>query len=264
MTTRIAICLAGQLRTGVDALPSLLKYIGDLLPQCDFFMHTWDVESYTNPGFGSKRLDDLGIDARIIHPIDVSAVYEYAKVVKPISVTVSNYRDWEYMPFKLGGDPHLYSVRQANLLKSNYEKEYHFGYGVVLRTRPDLIYDPKKSLKDDIEQLDDNNRTFCYAQCYDYPVLFNKIDNACWLGSSYVMNQLCDFEEIRSNTHPGFEIDGFMHFGNWVHFGLGFNVKRLKNSRVAVYREFHKEQGKDPIKDFEYIFKNIDRGLPNI
>jgi hypothetical protein len=50
-----------------------------------------------------------------------------------------------------------------------------------------------------------------------------------------------------------------MHFGNWVTMGLGFNVKKLKNSRIAVYREFHKDLNKDPINDFEFVLKTIGR-----
>ena len=258
--TRIAICLAGQIRTGIDASASLLKYIGDLLPQCDFFIHTWDVDSYSSPGFSCKRFDDLGIGPYHLMPVEFETYDEFNKIFKPKMSMFGNFKQWEEMDFKPSHDPHLYSVRQVNTFKSLYEKEHNFKYDVVVRTRSDLIYDPKKSLKDDIEQLEHSDRTFCYAQCFDATVFANKIDNAFWLGSSYVMDQLSNFELIRGNVHPDFgQVDGFMHFGNWVTLGLGFHVKKLKNSRTAVYREFHKDLEKDPIKDFEFIFKKMSR-----
>jgi hypothetical protein len=256
---KIAICLAGQLRTGVDASASLLRYIGDLLPHCDFFIHTWDVETYSSEGFSCSRYDELGLLPNQAWPVSNSTLVKYVEILNPKRFVLGSFKQWEEMDNRPSHDPHLYSVRQTNNLKSAYETEHNFKYGVVLRTRPDLIYDSKKSLADDIADLEHNDRTFCYSQCFDTTVFANKIDNAFWIGSSYVMDQVSNFELIRGNMHPQFEMDGFMHFGNWVTLGLGFAVKKLSNSKIAVYREFHKDLKKDPIKDFEFIFKTIGR-----
>lgn len=259
MNIRIAICMAGQIRTGIDASASLLNYIGDLLPYCDFFIHTWDADSYSSPGFGCSRYDEIGLEPHHLCPVEFETYDSMTKIYKPKMSMFGKFKQWEEMDFKPSHDPHLYSVRQANNLKCLYEKEHSFKYNVVIRTRPDLIYDPSKSLRDDLEQLDHNDRTFCYAQCHDSMALANKIDNAFWLGSGYVMDQVSNFELIKGNTHPEFQMDGFMHFGNWVTLGLGFNVKRLRNSRVTVYREFHKDLGKDPLADFDFILKTLSR-----
>lgn len=255
---RIAICLAGQLRTGIDCVPSLLRYVGDLLPSCDFFLHTWDVESYSSEGFGCERYDKIGLAPNDLLPLETTTVYRYLELIKPKGVLLGSFSDWNSIERRVGHDPHLYSVKQVTNLKSLYEIENNFEYDYVLRTRPDLIYDQDKTLKADIAEID-NNRTLGYSQCFDLDVVANKIDNAFWIGSSYVMNQVSGFDVIKGNAHPEFHVDGFMHFGNWVIMGLGFNVKRLKNSKIAVYREFHKDLNKDPVNDFEFMLKTIGR-----
>ena len=45
---RIAVCFSGQIRTGVEASPNLLRFIGELLPHTDFFIHSWDIETKKN------------------------------------------------------------------------------------------------------------------------------------------------------------------------------------------------------------------------
>ena len=76
-------------------------------------------------------------------------------------------------------------------------------------------------------------------------VFDNQIDNAFWLGSSYVMDQVTNFGLIRNNSHLDTKIvplhDGQRHFGYWVKYGLGFSIVRLQNSRTGIYRRFHIE-----------------------
>jgi hypothetical protein len=260
---RIAICLSGQLRTGIESFPNFRNYIGDLWPNCDFFIHTWDVESYSSVGLSCNRYDKLSIQPMQVFPVDAALINEYQRLYDPKSLVCEHYNDWLCMVPSISGDPHLHSVRQANALKSKFEDNNDFKYEYVIRARPDLIFDPAKSLRQDIAELKKHPRNFCFAQIFDNPVIGNKIDNAFWLGSSYVIDQLSNFELVRANIHPGFSVDGFVHFGLWVTMGLGFGVKRLTNSRVGVYREFHKDRQLDPIKDFQAILEISNRFDPN-
>ncbi len=260
---RIAICLSGQLRIGLVSFPNFRKYIGDLWPNCDFFIHTWDSESYSSEGVSCNRYDELGIQPMQIFPVDGALLEEYQSLYDPKSFVCEKFDDWRNMSPSLSGDPHLHSVRRANELKSKYEDDNNFKYHWVVRARPDLIFDPSKSLEQDILELRNHPRNFCYAQMHDSPVVGNKIDNGFWIGSSYVIDQLSNFELVRANIHPGFAVDGFVHFGQWVTMGLGFGVIRLNNSRVTAYREFHKDRNLDPIKDFDTIFEIINRFDPN-
>ena len=41
----IAVCLSGQIRTGIYAAPNIKRFIGDLWDNCDFFIHTWNVSN---------------------------------------------------------------------------------------------------------------------------------------------------------------------------------------------------------------------------
>ena len=58
---KIAICFSGQNRTGHLTSPNILRYIGDLLPECDVFTHFWDSET-KGTGY-ANRLGAVSTDA---------------------------------------------------------------------------------------------------------------------------------------------------------------------------------------------------------
>ena len=42
---KIAVCFSGQMRTALEANKSIIKFLGNQLPNVDFFFHTWDNKS---------------------------------------------------------------------------------------------------------------------------------------------------------------------------------------------------------------------------
>ena len=39
------MCFSGQIRTGVESSENIKLFIGNLLPYCDIFIHTWDTDT---------------------------------------------------------------------------------------------------------------------------------------------------------------------------------------------------------------------------
>jgi hypothetical protein len=157
--------------------------------------------------------------------------------------------------------PHQYSVYKSNELKCIYENTENFKYDVVIRVRPDIIFDESKSLITDIQAIS-TDRTLCYAQLHDGYVVNTQIDNAYWLGCSYVLDQVSSFHNIMANISPEKSIDEHIHFGDWVTKGLLFDAVKLKNSKVGIYRQHHKERKVNPF-DYEYITRTLDRRHPH-
>jgi hypothetical protein len=259
---KIAICFSGQIRTGVETAPNILRYIGDLLPNCDFFVHTWDIETYSTEGFSSTLTDDKNILPQQLSPINVDIYHKFVKIYTPAVSVLDSFSLWSKSRHGEHNRkiylPHQYSVYISNKLKFMYEEMNNFVYDFVIRIRPDIMFDSDKSLIHDLKLVSDS-RTLCYAQFYDEAVINNNIHNGFWLGSSYVMDQVTDFYNIMSNKNES--IDEHIHFGNWVIMGLMFNTVKLKNSKVGVYRQFHKDLNIDP-SDYGRISQITSRKMP--
>ena len=107
---KIAICLSGQLRTGILAHNVFRRFFGSL-GNYDVFYHTWTLKRDT-----SRQVQELYNPVRFMEepPLDVHEVGSFGSM--------------------------LYSIMQANELKKQYEIENNFRYDLVIKTRFDLIY----------------------------------------------------------------------------------------------------------------------------
>lgn len=108
---KVAICLSGLVRTGIQAHPSFKKFFSTL-GDYDIFYHTWDTDIVT---------------------------YEKVKeLYKPVSSLVELPLD----PIKESSfGSMLYSIMMANELKKKHEIENNFRYDLVIKTRFDLVFD---------------------------------------------------------------------------------------------------------------------------
>jgi hypothetical protein len=143
---RIAICFSGMIRTGVLASENILAFIGDLLPQCDFFLHTWghSADKKWHPmckstvGPKEDKFSGLYNDTsyynsyELIH--DLTNIYKFT-LVSVKSVDTIGYISNGNIP------PLYYSWYKSNCLKIEYENISSTKYDVVIKMRPDIIYD---------------------------------------------------------------------------------------------------------------------------
>jgi hypothetical protein len=79
---RIAVCFSGQMRTALEANKSIIKFLGNQLPNVDFFFHTWDIKSE------KKLFDDLRDD--------VDYTREYYECLNKLLKIVKLYKPKKY------------------------------------------------------------------------------------------------------------------------------------------------------------------------
>lgn len=181
---RIAICFNGQLRTAMHAAPAIKKWIGNLWDNCDFFVHTWDINTYKGPGKhfyeSVKTLTNINLSSckknQFDVPLTVSEIIFIKDFYKPKFLIVDNYqkiRDYwslyhqeNYVKkFNLneGGtywESLYYSFYRSIELKYMYEKENNFEYDLVFKIRPDVSYPPGTSLQDEVELFNKDKSKF--------------------------------------------------------------------------------------------------------
>lgn len=116
---KVAICLSGQVRTGIEAFPSFNHFFQDL--DADVFYHTWTTEE--------SKLDQID------------------SLYKPKRKSVTTPKEFPRMG---SFGPMLFSIMMANEVKKDYEIEHNFRYDLVIKTRFDLVYYPENCFPDHI------------------------------------------------------------------------------------------------------------------
>jgi hypothetical protein len=154
---RIAVIFGGQLRTGVETSKSVLNFLGDYLPNCDFFVHAWDITSYKKGDYSGSHLDSFDWDS-----VKLKDEYlnEFLEIYKPLKYEITSFLKFreevenskDYMM-----PPWAYSFWKSNELKKQYEKENEFKYDYVIKLRGDLIFWPNFFLSPVIEYIKNNN-----------------------------------------------------------------------------------------------------------
>ena len=150
---KIAVCFAGQPRTGVLASPNVLKFIGDLLPNTDFFIHTWTINTSKclTPGCllscNQSSATDVQDFIDIYRPKDFQ-IQDHDAVCKNFWKPIWNNSVRIYKWY-----PQFYSWYRANQLKLQFEKNNNFKYDFVVKLRPDTIYSDNISLTKLIAQV---------------------------------------------------------------------------------------------------------------
>ena len=251
---KIAICFSGQLRTGTTCAPNILRYIGDLLPDCDFFVHTWDTETqsmYNKSGLPVQTPYKLK-DRKIFS--DFYACYTpLAMSVEPYYVSKPQGTVWASFRInpKTGrnGFAMFDSIYEANQLKKHHEDLHGFKYDIVVRIRPDLIFRADKSLREDIDLIE-HDRMFITA---NHLGMWGEkhLEDIFWIGNSYVIDKLCGFAEVRENStfeghphDPGY-LDWNSHQARWVLQGLGFKYKSHNNNNMRIYYRIDEQNNMD-------------------
>ena len=83
---KIAVCFSGQIRTGILTFKNIKNFIGELINQCDVFIHTWDVISEA-----SSNLSIAGIPFKEPE----SLFEEFSEIWKPKKMIVDNFINWQ-------------------------------------------------------------------------------------------------------------------------------------------------------------------------
>ena len=216
---KIAVCFSGVLRAGVHAFPNIKQYYGDYFNSIDFYMHTWDIEDWGADWYAYP------------HPLIDDSLWESIVKRKPFKLQDSKLDKMEslYKFKKLetasifdSYDPNTPvkyeymwdSFKRSVELKQEYEKENNFKYDIVVKTRPDILFNVPfentvrnkirtgtssfeySTFENDVKLVQPDNIVAINCK-YDQPG--RTLDDVHWMGSNKVMDNLADFS---TNTEP--------------------------------------------------------------
>lgn len=230
---RIAVCISGQLRNwSMGYHNQKWFWSAPNIPNCevDYFAHTWtyswDREGVSLPY--KKR--------------DVSKE-EFDEFLKAFDIKKSILDDKPQEYFY--GNDHwsglFYSFSQSLRLKQEYELENNFKYDVVVKTRPDVVFNPKRTFH--IPRLDDGVIFTTHGGIMEMEFNMYNISDIVFLGNSYTMDLLINLYAYRQymlhkadkniyNVHPlgpGTLMHEYMRdYGITPIFGMGFFETLLK------------------------------------
>ena len=143
---RIAICFSGQIRTGVESSENIKQFIGELYPHCDFFIHTWDLNT-SKPLFNPSPELIYG-NEQIITKTPSDSYTKIYEIYSPIKMTIEKHI------FSSEKIPLYYSWKKSIESKIEYERENNFKYDYVIKLRFDAIYSPEIHLNDYIQLVE--------------------------------------------------------------------------------------------------------------
>lgn len=246
---RIALCFSGQIRTGVEVAVNILNYLGELRSNCDVFVHTWDVAT-TSPVCNSDNslADHFKVDKNVFS--------NFHSVYNPISMVVEPYDLVETSNTFGGGrifpqysnkiSSMFESIYEANKLKKNHEEKYGFKYDYAIRIRPDIVFHPRKSLKQDLAELDGalerhGENFFSVGNHHGHPTESSHLEDIFWISSSEIMDKLAEFVYVRAEHPAGVDVgeaghvDWQQHMKSWVNNTLGIAYKFMDDSAMRIY-----------------------------
>ena len=199
LTEKTAICFSGQIRTGAINLQQIMESLGDFKSRCDFFMHSWDVN--TQSLWDGRKIPDTEEERNKlrntftkVNPADIASITEY---IDPIAIKIDNFKSYKETQteeitrrqLNMSFHPMFSSIWECNNLKRMHEIKNSSKYGRVVRLRYDMIF--TMDLGDEIMYtnykpnvlhfIDPNNK---FPDC---------IEDICWICNSKTMNTVCDF-----------------------------------------------------------------------
>lgn len=194
---RIAVCISGQLREWFRAKENqkwFWETIGDR-GEVDYFIHTWDYSG-----------DREGVSQPYIwRKVEQKEFDEVVDWYKPKKYIFDNkkqnffYDDDHWMSL-------FYSMAQSIMLKREYEIENNFEYDVVIKSRPDIVFDPRTSFSE--EHMTDGILYTTHAGEQPGELSMINVNDCCFYTNSYTSDMLVDLYQYREKgIHPNGNLD---------------------------------------------------------
>jgi hypothetical protein len=137
---KIAVCFSTQLRGGVQAHKNIKNYFEGVYEYCTFFAHLWDINTrkpYTRQGpkyFPEvMRVDDKDIST-------FAQLYDIKKLLVESYEEIKNIHIAQNYHF----DPIYYSWYKSLKLKDEYVDSTSTHFDLVVKLRPDILFEPKR------------------------------------------------------------------------------------------------------------------------
>lgn len=184
---KIAICMSGQLRNWEIAKVNQKEFWKLPKSTVDYFIHTWDYS-------GDRRGVSQPYEWRDGSEQEFNEIVEWYDPKK----SIYDNKPQEYFH---GNDHWLslfYSFAQSVMLKREYEIENNFEYDLVIKTRPDIAFDPKQRFTYDI--LNDNILYTTHGGNMETEFGMFNINDCCFYSNSYTMDILINLYFYRQKV----------------------------------------------------------------
>jgi len=173
---KIAICMSGQLRLWEMAKENQkLFWESSGVNQIDYFIHTWDYS-------GDREGVSQPYVWRDISQEEFDKVIEWYKPKKYIF-------DGKQQTYFYQNDHWsslFYSLSQSILLKREYEIENNFEYDIVIKSRPDVVFDPRYHFS--WEHLENNLLYTTHGGIMEHEFGMFNVNDCVFYSNSYTMD----------------------------------------------------------------------------
>jgi hypothetical protein len=241
---KIALCFSGQIRTGVLTSKNILNFIGDMIDECDVFVHTWDSITQT-----SSDLSIAGIPSK-----ESNFLFEqFSDIWHPKKMIVENYKEWINKNIRI--EPLFYSIMECNKFKKETGNYYDF----TIKIRPDFIYNPSYKLRDELELiLKSDYENTIYTLDFSNSIIRNKFEDVFWIAKTDIFDTVVNyyFERLLNNESDWqIEMAKFLTKNNIMYKGL------FSGNHGAPYRWYNLNEENRNIEDYENDWLGIKNFL---
>ena len=173
---KIAICMSGQLRNW-DIAKDNQKWFWETsgATQIDYFIHTWNYS-------GDRKGVSQEYEWRNVNK------WEFNRIVKHYDAKKSIF-DRKPQSYFYDNDHWLclfYSLAQSIILKRQYEIDNNFEYDLVIKSRPDVAFDPKYHFS--WEQLENNLLYTTHGGIMEHEFGMFNVNDCVFYSNSYTMD----------------------------------------------------------------------------
>ena len=243
---RIAVCLSGQLRNWELAYHNQMIHWIHGEHDVDYFTHTWNYSgdrTHISHDYVYRDIDDNEYD-------------RFIQIYKP-KKSILESKKQEFFYDNDHWSSLFYSFSKSILLKREYELENNFEYDIVVKSRPDVIFNPlekpkwpwafttnKHELDFAKETYSDNKLFTTHAGSMPQEFGMFNINDCVFLSNSYTMDLMMNIyfyrqQKINKNIPhyknyaimgPGVLMNEFCHdTGITPLMGVGFTETLIKD-----------------------------------
>jgi hypothetical protein len=256
---RVAVCFSGQIRDWQFAKKNILKFFSTPNQEevtVDYFIHTWDTNSWRLSGNRRHEVVDEKHN-------DFGGL---VKIYSPAGVHMSVYKSIEW---ESAWDPLFYSFEYSMLLKKQYELENNFVYDIVIKARPDTVYNPANRFP--FHQVNRDGSCYAASHISRFPSEFNMqyFDDIMFFGDSKtmdIMSGLYKYYALKNRDSRNLEKTTMqIDINTELHLGPGtllyqYAVKHNIHPDAyeidyAIIRSTMRGKGLDSVDDYDKIKK---------
>lgn len=187
---KIAVCISGLPRTGLDAAPFILNHFASTEHTVDYFCHVWDSDM-----FKSNASRQPTTYKKVPHEKLMEIISKFNPIAYHIDeLTILD--QWSGIYKRDHGLPnqwsHLfYSCMMANHLKRQHEMKHEFKYDLVVKIRYDSVFNPQKKFYP--PKLHPLKLYTTHLEVFPYEFSRVNFSDVIFCGTSEAMDIACEY-----------------------------------------------------------------------